>query len=602
MSDLPYGPFGFPNVRAWGMAPPIAPRASGPQDLDPVEAAAMPITPDPPVRKRRPGVAAFEAVLADVGGDYDKAVQVFASELASSGIAPDRAMQAAMARAEQSKSLSRTPEIFYDSMEQQSGGGSPAPTQVPFGALPDADPRTTRAERLAQFPEWSAGVDRRKAEYDRATGMPQPSGLAENDGYRDWSGWQPGDQVPETPRMGPTALESARADQAASRLDGIEEKYGPQARMIAERGDAAGVTDYDAVKTPREMQKNSYRREQEMTARMQGAERGADGSFLSAARSDIRAQDERQATSNKDFRARVAAAPKSGNMPSEKERWDNYRAQMMLAGNNSGKNAVNAFNILTPEQQRDVVETRMKFGQRDGGKSDEWDRRLDMLRIQMENASTEREKDRADGREARQTQRDAEESRFAEERAARETAAAEQRQRFEAMMDKQGKDFMLQVEGLKNQGVEAAGRMEALRQQGENQAGQLGLATRKIDEEARVRNDAMQMADRKLREAAAVAQYGPGAAHILANNFSTTAAQESLRSMAAEADQTWNGFFTADAQRLDAILVSLGVTDPARRQQVVQEYGINSDIPGQQGRGSILSAWRVRHPDYMPVE
>jgi hypothetical protein len=72
--------------------------------------------------------------------------------------------------------------------------------------------------------------------------------------------------------------------------------------------------------------------------------------------------------------------------------------------------------------------------------------------------------------------------------------------------------------------------------------------------------------------------------------------------MAAKADQTWNGFFTEDAQRMDSILVSLGISDPDRRREIVQEYGINSDIPGQQGRGSILSAWRVRHPAYLPVE
>ena len=241
-------------------------------------------------------------------------------------------------------------------------GSPPTQQELPPGysefaaGMAEAETGKTRAERLADADAFDARVDRMAEDYNQATGMPQPSGLAANDGYRDWSGWQPGDALPGRPQMGPTALESARADQTASRLDAIEAKYGPEARAIAERGDAEGVTDYDAVKTPREKQKNAYRREQEWAARMQGAEQDAAGNFLSPARADIRAQDERQATSNKAFREKVAAAPKSGNMPSESERWANYRAQMMLAGSNPRKNMVNAWvamgdEFTTPEQR-----------------------------------------------------------------------------------------------------------------------------------------------------------------------------------------------------------------------------------------------------------
>ena len=92
--------------------------------------------------------------------------------------------------------------------------------------------------------------------------------------------------------------------------------------------------------------------------------------------------------------------------------------------------------------------------------------------------------------------------------------------------------------------------------------------------------------------------YGPGAVQILRGNLQHPSAQAAFRNMAAKADQTWNGFFTEDAARLDAMLVSIGITDPEKRRSIVQEYGINSDIPGQQGRGSLLSAWRVAHPDY----
>lgn len=242
---------------------------TSPADLDPVEAAATPLTPDPVVQPR-----------------------ARTAEIAPPGIG--------------------LPEGFSE-----------------FSAgMAEAETGKTRAERIADADAMSARQDQQLADYYRSTGMSQPSGLAANDGYRDWSGWQPGDPVPEAPRMGPTALESARADQTASRLDAIEAKYGPEARAIAERGDAEGVTDYDAVKTPREKQKNAYRREQEWAARMQGAEQDAAGNFLSPARADIRAQDERQATSNKAFRARVAAAPRSQQDP----RMQQWIAQSMLAG------------------------------------------------------------------------------------------------------------------------------------------------------------------------------------------------------------------------------------------------------------------------------
>ena len=588
MSELPYGPFGFPNVRAWGMAPPIAPRAAGPQDLDPVEAAAMPITPDPPVRKRRPGVAAFEAVLADVGGDYDKAIQVFASELASSGIAPDRAMQAAMARAEQSRSLSGTPEIFYDSMEQQSGGGSPAPTQVPFGALPDADPRTTRAERLAQFPEWSAGVDRRKAEYDRATGLeapPQPQSPA---GPYAEAG-RPGYDRSFTPSevLGNRAAAEAERD---ARLEPMmetnrrdmrnrqewKEQNPEEAASLAANARARG-DDYRRERMMYRMAQQSGRSIDEIRESPQFASVGQipsrDGGYiptLERTQSGTALQD--MPTSLSADRDAAATKRLAANADREKQ----FRSQMMLAGASAGKNAVNTFNLMTPEQQRDVVETRMKFGQRDGGKSDEWDRRLDMARIQMENDRAEREKDRTLTREERQAAREVDERRFAEERARRDQEWKERSAQFERDFALRSGQTAQEAEASRQRHEQQMVGLQGQLAQIANQGQALNAKTEMEQQQAQRMMDLAQKAEREKLVAAEVQRYGvPGIAELMAGEYETPGAQEALESIAAGADQSWSGFYNDDARRFDAELQRLGVTDPEKRKQLVTQYGLS---------------------------
>jgi hypothetical protein len=358
-----------------------------PSDLDPVEAAAAPITPDPVVKPKRPAMPKpsltdtmesantlasldnFDAAFQSNGNHYPTAVAAFAQQLVARGVDPAYAQRAARARAEEHRSpysqgvyaetmgATENPNELYAGY-RNAPAGSPPGFSAGVAVLPDADPRTTRAERLAQSDRWAADVDRRAAEYNRDTGMPQPSGLAGADGYRDWSGWQPGDAVPERPRMGPTALESARADQDTARLDGIEAKYGPQARMIAERGDAEGVTDYNAVKTPGQLQKNAYRRQQELAAMWQGGEKDAKGNFLSPARADLRAQDERQSVANKGFRDQVAAATGAQDRrDKEQSRLERWQAISMLAGGSPSRQQVamgNAFLNMPSDWQNAV--------------------------------------------------------------------------------------------------------------------------------------------------------------------------------------------------------------------------------------------------------
>lgn len=588
MSDLPYGPFGFPNVRAWGMAPPI-------NVQDDLEASATPLAVEPTVRPKRKkapatdqGVAAFDAVFQDVGGDYNKAVQVFADELTAGGVAPARAVQAAMARMEQHQSLSRDPNIFFEEM------GTPLPTSrqtkapqggasqpVPFGAMPDADPRTTRAERLAGVDETAARWERQKAAYDRATGLGAPDAISEEEGPYPGAG-RPGYDRTFTPDelAGQRAAQedaalAERQRWADTRNDNIEAKYGPAARSVAEAGDADGVTDYAATQTARERFRNEQRRRYEMDAR-----EGSD-----AARDEIVQQDERGAEARKKFREAVANAPKSSD-----PRMERYKAQMMLAGANPAKNAVNAFTILTPEQQQDVIATRMKFGQRDGGKSDEWDRRLDMMRIQMENDRTEREKDRTMTREERQAAREADERRFAEERARREQEWKERSAQFD-------RDFALRQEQLTREaeanrqrheqgmaGVSA--QIEALRQRGAQGDAEMEL---KRAEAQRVA-DALQAAERTKRVAAESLRYGPGVEELMSGNYGTPGAQEALANIAAESDQSWTGFYHSDARRLDAELARLGITDPEARRQLVEQYGLGGMSSGSGGgRSGVIS-------------
>jgi hypothetical protein len=224
-------------------------------------------------------------------------------------------------------------------------------------AVAEVETGKTKAERLAEIDALERRQDAQKAAYDQATGMPSPggSGLADVDeAGRDWSGWTPGMPLPAAGPSGAVLADNARRAEEArvreadalARNEAIGTKYGPQARGIAEAGDAEGVTDYAAVQTKNEKFRNDYRRNNEMLARTGNQ----------AARDELRSQDSRGAEARNKFRAAAATTGTSG-MPSEAERWNNYRAQMMLAGSNPRKNQANAFSMmndprLSPQQQR----------------------------------------------------------------------------------------------------------------------------------------------------------------------------------------------------------------------------------------------------------
>lgn len=286
-------------------------RATNPADLDPLDAAASPISVDSPLRKSRRGGRAFGAVLEDAGGNYERAQRDYERELIASGVPPEQAAQLAVVRMLDARQSSITPEDVAAERNAAVASG------VELGIN---DPAATGVAPRRVGPYEGAG----RPGYERSFTSQEILG-------------QRADQE--------AAMQAQRDQWAEERNSHIGEKYGPEARAIAEAGDAEGVTDYAAVQTPFERERNEERRRYEWGAR----------NGNKAARAEIVQQDAEGAGKRRAFRER-ASRTESGNMPSESDRWANYRAQMMLAGSNPRKNMVNAWMMMgdestTPEQR-----------------------------------------------------------------------------------------------------------------------------------------------------------------------------------------------------------------------------------------------------------
>jgi hypothetical protein len=132
------------------------------------------------------------------------------------------------------------------------------------------------------------------------------------------------------------AIREKQAADNEARLKAIGQKYGPAAEKKAREADAQGVTDFAATRTPANQKRVDDRKRNEWDARNDDA----------AARSRLRGQDARQSEANKKARAGIEAARVRSGAPSEAERWNNYRAQMMLAGSNPHRNMVNAWGMM----------------------------------------------------------------------------------------------------------------------------------------------------------------------------------------------------------------------------------------------------------------
>jgi hypothetical protein len=575
------------------------------------------------------GTDAFAAVLEDSGGDVETAVRAYAAELSASGIAPQRAMQAAAARAAQHQSLSGDPGIFYEGM------GTPLPTsrdprppaKPPAGydayaaGMAEVDTGMSTAERVASAETRGRQWDDMKTRYDAATGLGAPDAV-ENDGGPYPGAGQPGyDRTFTTDEVfaNRDAAEAARAARMQPMLDAAKRDAAAREQW---RQDNPDQSEREAVR--QRERSDDYRKERLLYRMAQQTGKSIEqlraenpqfssvgqipsrdgGGITTLTRTKDGMQLRDMPTSTSSMRD-AAAQKRIGDAANREEAW---RSQMMLSGGRptngplGTKAATAAFGRLTPEQQQEVIKNRMLYGERNGQRGDEWDRRLDLMRIESEarfkeaeaaraEARDEREKDRTLTREERQAAREADERRFAEDRATRDLEWKERSRQFDLQQLEGQRRFEQQNTGL-------AAQLAGIQNQGEVSRGELELARGKQDAALAAAERAQGLAETSRKEQEAVSMYGPGAVQILRGNLQHPSAQAAFRNMAAKADQTWNGFFTEDAARLDAMLVSIGITDPEKRRSIVQEYGINSDIPGQQGRGSLLSAWRVAHPDY----
>jgi hypothetical protein len=119
-------------------------------------------------------------------------------------------------------------------------------------------------------------------------------------------------------------------------------------------------------------------------------------------------------------------------------------------------------------------------------------------------------------------------------------------------------------------------------------------AARKIDEQLRIAEEARTQAQREQQLTAWEAQYGPGVRHLLEGDSGTPEAATALQNIAREADQSWMGFWKADAERMNAILKRLGIEDPTLRRTFVEQHGLAAGS----GRGSHPSRWFHGTPTY----
>jgi len=191
--------------------------------------------------------------------------------------------------------------------------------------------------------------------------LPGGGVAATNDGQRNWDGWQPGMPLPGVQSNAQKVLAERAAIEAqiaAERNANIGAKYGPQAQGIAEAGDARGVSDFAAVQSPHERQMNTYRKSIEKSARFDD-----DTQRRANSRKTLKVLDESRAQTNKDFRAKVAAAPKSPADP----RMQLWKAQSMLAGGQptggprGTKAATNALMMMSDPNLTDEQRSSLRY-------------------------------------------------------------------------------------------------------------------------------------------------------------------------------------------------------------------------------------------------
>jgi hypothetical protein len=316
------------------------------------------------------------------------------------------------------------------------------------------------------------------------------------------------------------------------------------------------------------------------------------------------------------MQARAAMAQKR--MDDENARMEQWKSQMMLASSNSRANMSNAFGMLSPEQQQRVIESRMT-----GNRNYNGDPRMAIAQLEAETRRAEGQDARAaaaennsaarqEGREEREAVRAAEELKYnarnAEEKMRHEGLMAQANQRHEAMMAQMQAGntaaaqahatelakitAMMQENKARNEAT-VAGQKLAADAQVESARINAGVLTEKIGAtEQQLEEKAKQLATEQ-QLAISERAFGPGVRDIAGKQYENPAAVETLSAIAKQANKSWTGFWEADAQRMDAILYRLGVTDPAVRHKLVEDHGLNA-----RGTASVPSYYLHGTPRY----
>jgi hypothetical protein len=317
------------------------------------------------------------------------------------------------------------------------------------------------------------------------------------------------------------------------------------------------------------------------------------------------------------MRARAAMA--QTRMDDENARMQKWKSQMMLASSNSRANMSNAFDMLSPEQKQRVIEARLT-----GGRNyQDSDPRMAIAQLEAETRRAEGQEARASqaeiaeanriaAREEREGVRAAEElkynSRNAEEKLRHEALMTQANQKHEAMMAQMQAGHTAAAQAHATELAKITAMMQENKARNESTlAGQKLAADAQVESariNAAVLTDKIGATEKQLEDTAnrlageqqlAISEraFGPGVRDIAGKQYENPAAVETLSSIAKQANQSWTGFWEADAQRMDAILHRIGVTDPTVRHKLVEEHGLKA-----RGLASVPSYYFHGTPRY----
>jgi len=324
------------------------------------------------------------------------------------------------------------------------------------------------------------------------------------------------------------------------------------------------------------------------------------------------------------MQARAAMAQKR--MDGEAERMDRWKSQMLLASSNSRANMSNAFGMLSPEQQQRVIESRLS-----GNRYNNNDPRMAIAQLEAETRRAEGQDARASAAEIAEANRVAAREEREGVRASEElrynARSAEEKMKNDALMAQRDGEFKVMLAKMESGDTAAALRSKetlagiqaqitSAEQTAKTRADAdkyaadqrlkeaevvAGNQAAKLGAETTARETGMKLMQQKQREAEAMSLAGPGGIDLVQGQYGTPNAQESLDAIAARSDKSWLGFTTEDAKRMDAVLIRLGITDPATRKELVTRHGVGVEAPGQRARGSAHSRMWYPHPEYAPV-